>query len=195
MDQFSIPLTRSRKLLIFAVLISAGVCFLAYRFTIAESITMTCKFDSTIQSPIVLRTKGVGIKTLKFVQPIIGVKKILLRHNAEWVDWEKFETRLRRSVVTERGGKIEMQSPIYYPRTYDVDLGLNNGTYIVGVTQIADFEFLKFETHFDLDQIVPRNTPFKGTGIDLNQKVQPTIYTKDRPYIVKWRCNRDQFGD
>jgi hypothetical protein len=136
---------------------------------LAEEITMICNFDGQT-------------RTLKYLNPLFGSKKILNRYEGRWQNWGDSNRSLAhvpaKLRITDQGAVLEtvlaveaMKHPPY---------GLREGDPILRYDRyILDFEFLKrtvywYETHMN--------------GMPLKNGVEGA--DPDTPSIEYWSCNK-----
>lgn len=135
----------------------------------AETITMICKYEDKT-------------RIHRYVDPVIGKRKILQRFEGAWVAWNRVDSdgyRPYQFTITERGAVMTT----VYKSTADKDFEYSNlkkgDEYLKHIRYVLDFEFFT------------RKVEGYMTKIDGSPQVKGMIdHDPDKPIIENWNCKK-----
>jgi hypothetical protein len=138
--------------------------------SLAEEITMICSF-------------GEETRTLKYVNPVFGFKKVLMRREGRWLDWDQklddSEHVPSKLDISDLGAimksvyVLEASEPM--PQ-YILQVG---DPYLMHTRIVLDFEFLERTVYWYYTFMSGERLHTKKEGHDW-----------DVPFVDKWRCKK-----
>ena len=137
----------------------------------AEEITMVCKYKDLT-------------RTLKYVAPLIGKKKILLRKEGVWLDWnrpEEDDYKPKQLTITERGAVMKTVSHGTADKEYENDNLKKGDKFLWHFRYVLDFEF------------ITREVKIWMTWMDGSALVKgKTQLDPDKPKIERYKCKKHE---
>ena len=135
----------------------------------AEEITMICKYEDKT-------------KIYKYVDPLIGKKKILQRVEGEWVAWTCHSEEHHRPPllnITERGAVMKTVWKFTADKDYKGSKLKKGDEYLDHWRHVLDFEFFT------------RKTESYMTKMDGSPQVKGKLdLDPDKPKIQNWNCKK-----
>jgi hypothetical protein len=137
----------------------------------AEEITMVCKYKDLT-------------RTLKYVAPLIGKKKILQRKDGKWVDWDrprKDHYKQPQLTITERAAVMKFVMNQTADRDYENDNVKKGDESLWHFRVVSDFEFITSEEKIWMSRM-------DGSALVKGK----TERDPDKPKIERYKCKKHE---